>query len=252
MRAAFTRGLALTAVLLPACAIDDRELTVDDPRIPLLSNAQGFVDGSNRAGILGYWTYFVDTPGCTVAGYSLEQCSTLFDSTGGLVSIGGGLVHPDDLATGRICMSGVAAQARVNPTTMEPDFAAIWGAGIQLTFNDAANEVATSQTYDAPAHKITGFSFETDSPPAVERVEFPGVGVPGAAVAYWGGKTGLYSVVRRGLNVIDLADVAPQFASGYPPFDPRTILAIRFHVNAIADQATPFDYCIWNLSARTE
>jgi hypothetical protein len=149
-------------------------------------------------------------------------------------------------------MSGVVARALVNPSTGEPDFAAIWGAGIQLTFNDAANDVATSQTYDAPAHRITAFSFETDSPPAVQRVEFPGAGLSGAAFAYWGGKTSLYSPVRSGLNVIALDDVAPQFASGYAPFDPRAIVAIRFHVNSIAEQATPFNYCIWNLTALTD
>ena len=252
MRAAFTRAITLALPLATfACAIDERDLTVRPPGILLTPNGAGFVDGSNDAGILGYWTYFIDTPSCRDAGYSAEQCSTLFDSSGTAVQPGA-RARPDDPATGRICLRGVTAQALVNPATMQPDYAAIWGGGIELTFNDPDANVATALPYDAPAHMITGFSFETDTPPpSVIRVAFPTTASPVAGDSYWGGKLSWFSPIHPGLNVFTWDDVTPQFDSDFPPFDPRTILRMQFHVNAIAARATPFDFCIWNLSART-
>lgn len=246
------RALALAFLLAPlACSVDERPLIIRPPGILLLPDAAGSLDGSNGAGILGYWSYLVDTPDCAAAGYSAEQCSTLFDSSGRAVEAGDRL-QPDDLPTGRICLSGVAAQALVNPATMQPDYAAFWGATIDLTLNDPDGNAAGSLPYDAPAHMITGFSFETDTPPPVVRVAFPSIGVPADGDAYWGGANNLFSPIRPGLNSFAWDDVASQFGRGFPPFDPRMLLRLQFHVNAVPERATPFDFCIWNLSARTD
>ena len=246
MRAAFTRAITLALPLAAfACAIDDRDLTVVEPAILLLPDPNGFIDGSNAAGIVGYWGYYVDTPICLDMGYAMDQCSLIDDPAGGPLRPST-VLHPDEPATGHLCVSGVAAQVLVNPTTMQPDFGVMWGAGLQLGLNGGM------LPYDAPAHRITGISFEIDSPPANMQIMFPAAGSNGANDAYWGGQYDYVSPVRSGLNIVRWEDVAPRVNSGAAPFDPHTIAMFQIHVNTYVDHATPFDFCVWNIAARTD
>jgi len=227
------------ALSVLGCSIDEPMLTVKDPTIPLRPNIVGDI-GPNAAGIMGGWGTYVDTPGCLELGFSADQCSRV-------VAPAGPAFPPSDLQTGRVCTSGVAARLLDYPDTMTPAYDAMWGAGIQLTLN-------RDMPYDAVAHEITGFSFEIDRPvPNRMRVNFPTAnGLP--ISAFWGGKImDDFSPIEAGLNVVRWADVGgPNFVPNPPAFDERMLTFFQIHVAVSPDQATPFDYCVSNLAARTD
>jgi hypothetical protein len=195
------------------------------------------VNGKNAAGIVGDWYIFEDQPDCVRAGFSADQCSVIHTPDDAFT--------PSDLATGRMCTWGVAAQIlNLSGTTM-PAYSAIWGAGIGLAFNNF-------NPYDAGAHGITGISFEIDTPPELAlTVSFP--------VSYtsnypaWEGAVSGFSPVYPGVNVVKWADVGgPMYAANPPPFDPSQLEGMQFQVLPSVLQPTPFAFCLSNLTALTD
>jgi len=248
-RGAGVAGAALAFVTL-GCSIDDRVLVVGDAagrgrdsRVPsgiaILPDAAGNVlDGSNAAGIVGAWGAYSDVDGCRTK-HPLDRCTMVFSPPGPELP-------PSDLATGRLCTSGLVAKVADDPSTMMPDYVNIWGAGILLYFN-------SGQPYDARAHGIAGFAFTlTTPPPGALRVQFS---TPSTQFtpAFWGGADSDTSPVVEGRNEVRWADVGgPPCAANPPAFDATQILGIELVVWAVMDQATPYDYCISDLVALTD
>ncbi len=238
-----------------ACSLDSRVLTVSDASPPpagvlLLSDGQGFFDGSNAAGIRGYWyvsSDAIEPDFCLAAGFSAAQCSAVITPP----HEGHAFAVPDP---NRVCTSGVAAQVIVNPSTMALDYLNIWGANIGLDFNNPdRTNVNRGGSYDAHAHAITGFSFVIDTPPpSTLRVSFSTTANPFTA-SYWGGSASLFSPVQPGLNVVRWAEVGgPSYLTDPPVFDPTALLGMQFTVFSNANRPVPFDYCISSLTALTE
>lgn len=244
-RSEFLAMGALSVLVLGACGLDRRTLHLDTSPIPLLPNAQGFIDGSNAAGIVGSWFFFSDSvPGssgqsCEDAGFSEDQCSKLVTPTGPIFT-------PSDLSTGSMCTSGVAAQLINDPTTMMPAYGEIYGVGIGFNLNNSGARLP----YDAPAHGITGFSFVIDSPPlGALQVGLLNLENPGHS-AYWGGATAADSPVVSGPNQFRWPDVGgPLFLAEPPPFDPSSPVALTFQVVSIVSSAIPFSFCISQVMA---
>jgi hypothetical protein len=148
---------------------------------------------------------------------------------------------------GAMCLTGTAAKV------LATDYANIYGIGIGLDFN---NQGGMQLPYDAPAHKVTGFSFDlTGVPPGGIRVEFPTTDTNASGFDS-------YSIVAAGDGhyVADLTTSAtdphklhPSFtpATGMtePPFNPANLLAIQFHVATNTTAAIPVTgMCVNNLT----
>ena len=160
------------------------------PGDPVTPSADGFLDGSNAAGILGAWYSYGDWYGGTpaVAGWRLlrERAYTEAQCSSITTPVPGAAVHQhrrQDVHLGnggrgdrheRTRPSGARASASTS-TTAAPTTAA-----------------PRKLPWDATAHGVTGFSFHIDTPPTggQMRVEFPTNAVLGTTdinAAYWGG-----------------------------------------------------------------
>jgi hypothetical protein len=58
--------------------------------------------------------------------------------------------------------------------------------------------------------------------------------------------------IREGVNAFRLVDVAPTTGRGGRLLDPHALVLFQLHVTTSPTQATPFDFCIWNLTALTD
>ena len=224
------------------------------PGIAIAPDGTGTFDGTNAAGVIGAWGSTGDyydanaTAGagtCPTDGFPQSQCSTINAPTPGMAFL------PDPTGRG-MCTSGVAAQA-IPDDGGQPAYSFIWGNFVFFDLNhppspDAGIDAGTGpMAYDAPAHGITGFAFDLEGTVNELRVEFP-TQATWNGPAYWEGATANVSPVSGpGHYEIRWADVGgPSYLAAPPPFDPRTLESIRFHVISVASAATPYSYCIKN------
>jgi hypothetical protein len=233
--------------------------------ILLVPDSTGAFDGSNAAGVIGAWgstgdDYAPDgTPGagdCPKAGFSQPQCSTI------TTPIPGQPFTPD--VTGRMCTSGVAAL--VAPLDGgQPAYSSIWGNFIFFDLNHPPSPASDGGSdggldagsgiggvYDATAHGITGFAFDLEGTVSRLRVEFATMGTELNA-AYWeGALMDLSPVSGAGHYEIRWADVGgPAYLTAPPPFDPTKLERIQFHVPSQAAAATPYSFCLKNITLLT-
>jgi hypothetical protein len=232
----------------------------------LVPDAMGVFDGTNPAGVVGYWWAGADDYGsygqpgggnCPQAGFPDSECS-VFDTP-----IPGQLFAPAPNGRG-MCTRGTAATV-LNSDAGQPFYTAIWGAliGFDLNHPVALDGGAAPPNaglsglgqYDAPAHGITGISFDIDSPPPETnfRVGFKTLGTE-ESFAYWGGKTMLYSPVPAGGRYqLHWSEVGgPYYLSVPPPFDPSKLESVVFFVTTSAAGPVPFMFCISNLILLTD
>jgi hypothetical protein len=162
-----------------------------------------------------------------------------------------GTFAPTDLATGKMCTAGTVAKV-VNGGNGVPDYVNISGAGIALDLLAPAGSAA--MPYDATAHGIHGISFDIDQVPLPGlRVELPNSGTAAQGMYgpdYWGA-TATYppSPVASGTDVVPFTNVAPPGIIT-TPFDPTTLLSIRFHVPTSIASTGPYSFCISRLTLR--
>ena len=227
--------------------------------VALTPDAAGRIDatGSGLA-IQGTWSAIADSLGdhglppgdCQNAGHSSAACAAVTDPAPGAQSFA-------PVPGMGMCTSGTTAQV-IAGTGGAPDYAGIWGSGIAVDLNSAAD---ISMPYNAPADHVTGVQFDLDSdPPRPPRgapsaaalvVEFP-TGSQGASAPYFYPLTrGRNTIIwPQLLGPIDRATGAS--LSGSAPFEPSTLLSVRFHVVASTAGAIPYTFCIDNLAAMTE
>jgi len=225
--------------------------------IPLVVDQNGHYDGSNAAGVTGYWwstgdAYATDPTlsvgSCPAAGFPASACSVLSSPTPDA------FFQPD--ASGRMCASGVAAQV-IPDATGNLAWSAIWGDIIGFDVNNPgmfSDGLTTRAVYDAPAHGITGLAFDIDAVPVGGhlRVSFQTVGTENSA-AYWGGASSdLSPVFAPGHYEIRWPEVGgPMYLPSPPPFDPTKLEAIHFHVVSNSFEPVPFNFCLSNLMLLT-
>jgi hypothetical protein len=156
---------------------------------------------------------------------------------------------------GSMCTTGTAAKVLDIPgMTGMPDYSNMWGAGIGVDLNASGGDNSVKMPYNATMNGVTGISFKIDTPPLGGfRVEFPIPATEGGSAGsdYWGADSSYpSSPVAAGVNVIHWADVkSPAAATASPiAFDPMAILSIQFHVPSSTSSATPYMFCISELT----
>jgi hypothetical protein len=191
----------------------------------------GFADGFGPDGMLASGT-------CELAGqHAAADCSQLTTPSPGSFPNTGG----------RMCTVGVAARV-INLVSMPtPDYNNITGAGIAFSFN-LADMTATPLPYNATANGVLGIGFDIDTVPLSGlRVQFPTADAPNPP--FWGGDQ-MISPVRAGHNEILWSKVlGPFYDLLAPAFDPTAIMRVEFLVAPSVPTATPFAFCISNLTA---
>ena len=221
--------------------------------IPLVADQNGHYDGSNAAGVVGYWWSTGDDYGldgtlgggdCRKNGFPASACSVLNTPTPGT------FFQPD--ATGRMCTSGVTAQV-VNGSDGLPAWSSIWGNIIGFDVNNPggiSDGTSMRGVYDAPAHGVTGFAFDIDSVPMGGhiRVGFQTQGTENNAAYYGGANMDVSPVLAPGHYEIRWPSVGGPLYLGpmAPPFDPTKLDGIFFHVVANNFSPVPFSFCVSN------
>jgi hypothetical protein len=226
--------------------------------IDLTPSADGFIDGTNAAGIKGAWysygDWYAGMPTMAGAGdcvskgpFTVDQCSSITSPIPGA---------PFTNTGGQMCTMGTAAKV------LDMNYSAIWGTGIGFDLNNGGTDdggTGVKEAWDATAHGVTGFSFHIDTPPTggQMRVEFPTNAVVGTTdinSAYWGGESMDLSPFNKGGDYsFHFADVGgPKYLTPHMPFDKTKIISMQFHVVTNTSSAIPFSYCISNLRALTD
>jgi hypothetical protein len=214
----------------------------------LVPDPNGVFDGNNAAGVRGSWWATGDFYGldgspaggaCSMAGFPPADCSMI--STPALDRPFAASV------SGAMCTSGVVAQVKTGSDGL-PAWSSIWGTIVG--FDLAVDDAGVAGPYDAIARGFTGFAFDIDnvSPGPWLRVEFATVGTNNSA-AYWSGVMHDVSPVPGpGHYEIRWPDVGGPMYLGQnaPPFDPRQLTAIRFHVVPNVSVPIPYGFCISN------
>jgi hypothetical protein len=220
------------------------------------------------SGVIGPWYSYGDGVGpgagpqkgadpansdCQLAGFPPYDCSQITSPPPGMV------FPPSDPATGQMCTSGTAAQ--VLPNNGSPDYAALWGAGIGLNFNEPDVDAGGPGTFDMSPYRGIAFDFSADVLPANSmRVNFLFGGMHAFDAPYWMGATmsasPLYGTPAKSQHVeIDWPSVGgPLYLTQEvppvtpPPFDPTAVESIQFLVFTNAQTTTPYSFCVSNLA----
>jgi hypothetical protein len=208
--------------------------------VVLVTNAKGFVDGTNAAGVEGAWyTYSDGDKDCPTAGHT--SCSSFTKPASGST------FTPD--SSGRMCVSGTAAEVTGS------DYTNIWGAAVALDLDRPSYDGGVAEPYNATTHGYSGLAFDIDSVPvdgfgtSALRVE---ISTPssGNDSPYWDGATMNTSPVVRGTNMISWSQVnGPMYLKTTPPtFTPSAMLSLHFHVVSNGAAPITFSFCISNLA----
>ncbi len=234
---------------------------------PLTPGPTGFVDDRTHSGVVGAWYAYGDGAGgaaslagtdfadsdCAKGGYTTSQCSQITTPTPGQP-------FPPD-ATGAMCTQGTAAKVLMSTTGTTADYSQLWGAGIGLDLNNLGGDSGVLKgVYDLSKYVGVGFDFTgMVIPTSKMRVNFPFTGEHGTDSPYWDGATMPSSPLTNGAHVeIKWSDVGgPMYLSGQtppvpiPPFVNTMVSAIQFQVFTNTSTATPYQFCVNNLTLLT-
>ena len=214
-----------------------------------------FGDGVGpNAGIGDAGTDYTDSECVKNGGFSPESCTQITTPTPGQPFL------PTDPVSNKYCTYGQAAKVLLKDGV--PDYADLWGGGIGLNFNPAGDG-GTGGYADLSAYTGIAFDFSGDLVPFQSmRVDFPFLGQHGLDAPYWDGairaSSPLTGTTANPQHVeIRWADIGGPFYlmqeapavdfDGYP-FDPRAVQAIQFLVFTNTAVATPYNFCVANLS----
>lgn len=228
---------------------------------PLVSSPTGFVKDA-VTGVVGGWYAFGDGVGpaadattndfadsdCAEDGFTADQCSAITTPTPGQ------RFAPTDLPTSEMCTTGIAAQVLADNTGTLA-YAALWGAGIGLDFNNPGSDESTRSPMDLSGYQGIAFDFSANLVPNAIRVNFPFLGEHGSDAPYWMGATSEGSPLTTGHIEISWSDVGgPLYLTQITPpatppaFDPTHIQSIQFQVFTNAVTTTPYAFCVSNLA----
>lgn len=167
-----------------------------------------------------------------------------------------------DPTTGAFCTSGTATQV------MNADYSDLWGAGMGLDLNNPGGDAGTKGVWDGS--KFTGMAFHiepgpgaTTIPATYMRVNFPFTGEHGTDSPFYQGalKSNSGLPAKGGDVEMRWAEIGgPSYLSSQTPpvdvtkypFDKTMIQSIQWQVFTNATSATPYSFCISNLSVLTD
>lgn len=230
--------------------------------------------GSNEVAIVGNWYPFGDGVGPNAGlgdagaddmdsecvkdgGFSPDSCTQITTPTPGQPFL------PTDPATNKYCTSGQAAMVLAKDGSA--DYADLWGGGMGLNFNPAGDGGVAGYA-DLGAYTGIAFDFSGDLVPVRSmRVDFPFRGQHDLDAPYWEGAVSEASpltgttanpqhVEIRWANIggpYYLGEVTPPVDFTQYPFDPKAVQAIQFLVFTNTAAATPYNFCVANLSFLT-
>ncbi len=226
--------------------------------IPLVADADGRFDGTNPAGVVGHWwstgdAFAMDgTPGggtCPAAGFPPSACSVLTTPAPAMP------FRPEPNGKG-MCTSGTSAQVVAGSDGMLA-WSSIWGnmIGVDLNNPNAGPLSLSVAPYDAVAHGITGFAFDIDAVPlgGQMRVAFATTGTEMNAPYWSGATTNLSPVLAPGHYEMRWPEIGGPMYLGpsAPPFDPKQLKWISFHMVSNNGFAVPYSYCLSNVMLLT-
>jgi len=233
------------------------------PGVLLLPSSTGFVDDP-ASGVVGSWYPFGDGIGPNPTPTDVDSADSDCVKHGGFPPSDCSIIQTPTAGrpfapssdTGAMCTSGVAAMVLVDANG-SPDYADLWGAGIGLDLNNPGGDASAKGPWDGSA--FTGIAFDVSGPAlpiAAIRVLFPFIGQHGGDAPYFQGQTLSYSPVVNNSHVeIHWSDVGGPLYLGYsvppvtpPLFDPSKLLSIQFQVFTNTSTATPFGFCVSNLT----
>ncbi|HVZ37567.1 MAG TPA: hypothetical protein VG963_34335, partial [Polyangiaceae bacterium] len=190
----------------------------------------GHVAGtSNGVGIQGDFATFSDATGTP------PGATTISPATFGM-SMGS-----------TICVSGTASQVMTDPTTMMADYNRYYGGGVSLTLADPGGNMPGPWSRG----KVTGFSFN------ITGMTIPAGQLRFGVDFYDGGSINhnyCKDKLVAGANTITLStDVTDAcYTPGGTALSPTaTLQALKWQVATVTTAATPFNFCIENLTAIT-
>jgi hypothetical protein len=231
--------------------------------IPLVpSTDSGFVDDAISM-VIGAWYSYGDSAGpaanltstdfadsqCSVGGFTMDKCSQITSPTPG---------QPFPPTAGKgMCTSGTAAQVLMNAAGTT-DYSHLFGAGIGLDFNNPGGEGGAPKGYfDMTPYRGIGFDFTGDVIPSMKmRVNFPFNMEHGTDSPYWDGVNMASSPLTNGLHQEITWDQVggPMYLTGQTPsvtppaFDKTMVASIQFQVFTNTTAATPYSFCVNNLT----
>jgi hypothetical protein len=233
----------------------------------LIPTSTGYVDDTANTGVIGPWYTYSDAAGpaagpadtdfagssCKKGGFAMTACSVVMPTPGQPV--------PPDTTTGAMCATGTGAVVMAG-STGTADYSDLWGAGLALDFNNKGGDAGAKGTFDLSKYTGIGFTFSgTNIPVNHMRVNFPFVGENnGSDSPYWQGGTQEYSSLANNQTItIKWADVkGPKYLTEQTPpttppaFDASKVQSIQFQVFTNAATATPFSFCVNNLTLLTQ
>jgi hypothetical protein len=234
--------------------------------IPLVPTDTGFVTDAT-SGIIGAWYAYGDGAGpganmagtdfanseCAKGGFTADLCTQITAPTPG---------QPFPPTPGKgMCTSGVAAKVQMD-TTGAPAYSALFGGGIGLDFNNPGGDAGVKMPIDLSGYKGFSFDFSGDMIPAGNkiRVNFPFVGEHATDSPYWAANVldDHSTISTTSTNTVLWASVlGPAYLAGQTPkvvapaFLPSMVESIQFQVFTNAATATPYAFCVNNLTLLT-
>jgi hypothetical protein len=231
--------------------------------IALVPTSTGYIDDSANSGVIGPWYTYSDAAGpaagpsdsdfagssCKKGGFAMSDCSVVMPTPGQPV--------PPDVTSGAMCATGTGAIV-LPGASGQPDYSDLWGAGLALDFNNKGGDAGPKGTFDLSKYTGIGFIFTGSNIPVNHmRVNFPFTGENNNSDSpYWQGDTQDYSSLTNNKMVtIKWAEVGgPKYLTAQTPpitppkFDPTKVESIQFQVFTNKTTATPFSFCVSNLT----
>ena len=230
---------------------------------PLVSSPTGFVSDT-VTGVVGPWYSYADSIGSAASltsddsansdcvkkgGFTIDKCSAVVSPLGGQPFV------PTDGGTSKMCTNGTAAKV-ITGTSGSPDYSDLWGAGIALDLNNPGGDAGAKSDLDLSAFKGFEFDFSGDLIPNMQmRVNFPFTGEHGSDSPYWMGDTNASSPLAVGHMKVNFSDVGgPAYLKNQTPpttppaFDKTKVQSIQFQVFTVTSSATPYSFCVSNLT----
>ncbi len=228
----------------------------------LTPTATGFVSDPVTT-VIGAWFAYGDSVGANAnttspdtansdcvlkGGFTADQCSQITTPTPGQP-------FAFDPVNG-MCTSGTAAKVLTGKSGAA-DYSDMWGAGIGLDFNNPGGDAGAAGYFDMTPYKGIAFTITGSViPPNKVRVNFPFLNEHGTDSPYYMGATMMASPLTNGQTVeVDWTDVGGPYYLAHqtppvtpPAFDKTHVQAIQFQVFTNTSTATPYAFCINNLT----
>ena len=152
--------------------------------------------------------------------------------------------------TTKFCVNGSDVTVGLNSSGTDYDYATYWGAAVGFDLNSPTS--GTRQTYPASTHHVLGFSMTlTNTVYPTDKVQF-------SYLVYNGSSNVAYCVAQLnpGLNTVYFTNTVSNCYTtggvGLTTGNADNLVALQWQVPASPQSATPFNYCIDNLTPLTQ